>query len=276
MNNPYRDLPISGSIKPIFTLTGVICLLTFFASLTGILVRKSVYPTQELVETFVANDVSNLVIGLPALIGSVIAIRKGSLIGLLSLPGAWLYILYNYLVYSLSMPFNNNYPVYPVLVILSITSIVIYLRMLSSKSIKLYLDSSISVKLVGGFLIGLGSLFFIRAASIVISDVANHSGLPRTELALNIADLMITPLWIIVGILLWRRHAIGFSLGVTVLFQANSLFLGLILFLLLQPSLSSTAINITDLLGIIIMALVALFPFVLFLIGINKRKNRTF
>ncbi len=276
MKNPYQDLPINGSIKPVFTLSGIIIFLTLFASFTGLLLSKRIYPTQVLFETFVANDVANLVIGLPALIGSLIALRKGSLIGLLSLPGAWLYFFYNYLVYSLSMPLKNIYPIYPVLVILCVVVFVIYLRMLSSKSIKLYLEGTVSEKLVGGFLIGLGSLFFLRAASIIISTVVNHSSFARTELALNIADLVITPLWLIVGILLWRRHALGFGLGLTVLFHANSLFFGLVLFLLLQPRFSSTTINITDLVVIIFMAMVALFPFVLFLIGINKRKNRTF
>lgn len=276
MKHQYRDLPISGHLKPIFILTGIIFLLTLFASLFGLLASNDIYPTQELFETFVANDAANLLIGLPVLIGSAIAISKGSLIGFLGLPGAWLYIVYNYLVYSLSMPIKNIYPVYPILVILCIVSMVLYIRKLSSKSIKLYLDGSVSVRIIGGFLIGLGSMFFLRSASILISALANQSGLPRTELALNIADIVITPLWIIVGFLLWRRHALGFSLGLTVLFQANSLFLGLIIFLLLQPRLSSTAINITDLMVIIIMALVALVPIVLFLTGMNKRKNRTF
>jgi uncharacterized protein YacL len=152
---------------------------------------------------------------------------------------------------------------------------VLYIQKLSSKSIKLYLDGSVSVRWIGGFLIGLGSLFFLRAASIVVSALANQSSLPRTELAVNIADLVITPLWIIVGILLWRRHALGYSFGLTVLFQANSLFLGLIIFLLLQPKLSSTAVNFTDLVVIIVMALLALFPFVMFMLGMKKRKNRT-
>ncbi len=275
MENPYRDLPIKGNIKPVITLTGIIFLLTLFASLTGVLASKDTYPTRELYATFVANDFANLFIGLPVLLGSLIAMRQGSLIGLLCLPGGWLYILYNYLVYSLSMQPKNIYPVYPILVLLCIAAFVTYLRILSSKSIKLFLEGSVSTRLVGGFLINLGSLFFLRAASVIITAGVNHSGLLRTELALNIADLVITPLWIIIGMLLWKHHPLGFGLGLTVLFQANSLFLGLILFLLLQPVLSSSTINITDLTVIILMAFVALLPFVLFITGIHKRKNRT-
>lgn len=275
MENAISDLPYSGRIKPVLTLSALIAFLTLIASTAGIFLRNVIYPSQELIKSFVANDVANLLIGLPALIGSIIAVRRGSLIGLLCLPGAWLYIFYNYLIYSLTMPIKSIYPVYPLLVILSFSVFTLFLRSLSSKSIKLYLDNSIPVKRVGGFIIGLGSLFLLRASSIIVSSLVTHSMLPKSDLAVNIADLLITPVWIIIGVLLWKRHHLGFGFGLGILFQANSLFFGLILFLILQPLFSSSPIAISDLVVIIAMALVALSPFLLFLRGIKKRKTRS-
>ena len=67
-----------------------------FASLAGLLFQSSIYPTYELRSAFLANEVINLLIGLPILLGSMGLTRRGSLAGLLLWPGALLYILYNY------------------------------------------------------------------------------------------------------------------------------------------------------------------------------------
>jgi len=71
-------------------------------SLAGIVFQSSLYASDELRQSFVANDILNLVIGLPFILGSVWSARRGKWTGLLFLPGALFYIVYNYIAYSIA------------------------------------------------------------------------------------------------------------------------------------------------------------------------------
>src|SRR6266545_4444309 len=68
---------------------------------------------------FVAQDLLNLLVGLPLLLGSLWLVRRGALIGLLLWPGALFYVLYDYGFYVLGAPFNVFFLPYLVLMKLS-------------------------------------------------------------------------------------------------------------------------------------------------------------
>lgn len=80
--------------------------LIFIVSVAGLLFWTDVYPTDELLESFVPTDVVNLFIGLPILLVSMGLAWRGRLIGLLLWPGALFFVLYTYLIYTLAMPLN--------------------------------------------------------------------------------------------------------------------------------------------------------------------------
>jgi hypothetical protein len=69
--NNTANLPIRFNLKPIYALSLVIAILMTLASVAGILLRIGIYSTDELVQSFVPNDVVNLFIGLPILLGSM-------------------------------------------------------------------------------------------------------------------------------------------------------------------------------------------------------------
>ena len=101
-------LAVKHSLAPIYALSGLAALLMIGASIAGLLYQSSIYPTDELLLSFVPNDVVNLVIGLPILLGSMGLAWRGKLIGLLFWPGALLYVLYiyiNYLIFYFHMSF---------------------------------------------------------------------------------------------------------------------------------------------------------------------------
>ena len=89
------------------------------ASLGGLLFPSAIYQTDELLRTFLANDQVNLLVGLPVLLVSLWLARRGNLVGLLSWPGALLYITYNYLAYLFGIPFGGITILYLVLTLLS-------------------------------------------------------------------------------------------------------------------------------------------------------------
>jgi hypothetical protein len=95
---------IQDKLTRAFALSIVASLLLAGTSLAGLLFPDSIYPTYELRDAFLANDVVNLIIGLPTLLVSMWLTRGGKLIGLLLWPGALLYILYNYIAYFIGLP----------------------------------------------------------------------------------------------------------------------------------------------------------------------------
>ena len=77
------DLPVTQNLTLIYTLSLFIGVLISAASVAGFLFRTVLYPIDELVKAFVPNDVVNLFIGVPVLLGSMGLARRGRMIGLL-------------------------------------------------------------------------------------------------------------------------------------------------------------------------------------------------
>lgn len=264
MNIPY--LRFTRNLTQIFTLSFVIALLMAVASLAGLFFQSVLYPTESLRRSFVSNDVVNLFVGLPILLGSLWLARRGRLIGLLFWPGALFYVTYNYIAYALAVPLSAQCVLYLALAALSVYAIWQLLSNIDSQTIRERLGDAVPVKFAGGVLVGLGALFFMRGiVQIVQAAVAGP------ELAVVVADLLTTPFWIIGGILLWCRRAPGYVTGAGLLFQASMLFIGLLVFFILQPLLATVPFPMEDFVVIFFMGLICFIPFGLFTRGVVKK-----
>jgi hypothetical protein len=259
-----RPLPITRSLSPAHALSLVIALLMAAASLAGLLFPAGLYPAEALRRTFLSNDVVNVFIGLPILLGSMWAARRGLLLGLLFWPGALFYILYNYLAYTVALPLTAPFVVYLALVALSAFGVFRLITSLDAPAIQRQLAGAVPARLAGGVLAGLGGLFFLRAVGQVVSTSAGP------ELGVLVADLLTTPFWVAGGVLLWRRQALGYIAGLGLLFQGSMLFVALLVFFILQPFLTATPFPLTDFLVILVMGLVCFVPFALFVRGVLK------
>lgn len=76
-------------------MTLVVGILIAGMSLVGLVFPSSLYPSPEFVQSFRVNDASNLLIGLPGLLGSLWLVQRDRLVGMRLWPGALLYVLYN-------------------------------------------------------------------------------------------------------------------------------------------------------------------------------------
>jgi hypothetical protein len=217
-----------------------------------------------------ANDVVNLFIGLPILLGSMWLARRGKLIGLLFWPGALFYGLYNYLAYLFGMPFNVMYPLYLVIVTLSIYTTIGLVATVDGEAVKGRLAGHVPERLAGGVLIGFGILFMLRVFVVMAGSLSNQTPIAGSELGLLVADFIFSGALLIGGILLWRRQALGYVGGTGLLFQASMLFIGLIAFMILQPFLSDAPFLPLDVIVVFAMGLVCFIPFALFLRGVVK------
>ena len=221
-------MPLKYNLRLAYLFSLLIVLLTALASIAGILFPDFIYPTAEAQHAFLANDVVNLFIGLPILLLSMWLARREKLVGLLFWPGALFYGLYNYLVYLFGVPLTVMYPVYLVIVTLSIYTIIGLVAGIDGGSVKERLAGHVPERLAGGVLIGFGSLFGLRVIWVMASALAGQTLIAGSELGLLVADFIFSTALLIGGILLWRRQALGYVGGTGLLFQASMLFIGLI------------------------------------------------
>jgi hypothetical protein len=262
------NLPINRNLTLAYSFSLIITLLMTTASVAGILYQSFIYPTEELLKSFMPNDIVNLIIGVPILLGSMWLSRRGKLIGLLFWPGALLYVLYNYVAYIFGLTFNALYLLYLLLVALSAYTIIGLVASIDSSTVQDDLTGRVPERFAGGVIAGLGLLFMLRVVAMMVLALANQTSIESTELAVLIADFLISPAMIIGGILLWRRKALGYVSGTGLLFQSSMLFIGLIIFMILQPLITSATFILIDVVIVFIMGLVCFIPFGLFVRGV--------
>lgn len=267
-------LPVKRDLALVYALSSLVALLMAAASAAGILFRTTVYPSEELLRTFVANDVVNLVIGVPILVGSMGLARRGALVGLLCWPGALFFVLYNYLAYAFAMPLGWAFLVHLALATSSLYALVGLLSGIDGGAVKRLLAGVVPERFAAGALVGLGLLFFLRVIVVAADAVARGVPLADPELAVNVADFLTTPAWVIGGVLLSRRAAFGYVVGPGLLFQGSMLFVALIVFLLIQPVLTTATLALADVSVVAAMGLVLFVPFVATMRGLVARGRR--
>ena len=262
------NLPIRRNLTLIYALSCIVAILMAAASAAGLLYRDVIYPTDELLRSFVSNDVANLFIGLPILLGSMWLARRGKLSGLLLWPGALFFVLYNYIVYVFAMPLNVAFLLHLALVTLSVYTLIGLVASIDGKAVQKRLTGAVPERLSGGVLAGLGLLFFLRVIGVIVNALISQTPIAETELALHASDFLTAPAWVIGGVLLWRRKELGYVTGLGLLFQASMLFIGLIIVLLLQPFLTTAPFVLADVVVVFIMGLICFVPFALFVRGV--------
>jgi hypothetical protein len=267
------NLPIRHNLTLIFILSIIIAILMAAASIAGLLYPRTVYPTDELLQSFLANDVANLLIGLPMLLASMWLTRRSKLIGLLFWPGALFFVLYNYIIYVFAMPLNLAFVLHLVLLMLSVYTLIGLLTSIDGKVVQQRLSGAVPERLAGGVLAGLGLLIFLLVIGAIVNALINHTPIAETELALHTADFLIAPAWIVCGVLLWQRRAFGYVAGLGLLFQASMLFIGLIIVLLLQPFMTAAPFSLVDVVVTFVMGMVCFIPFAFFIRGVVSNRN---
>jgi len=212
----------------------------------------------------------NIIIGLPFLIGAIWLVDRARLVGLLLWPGALLFIIYNYVAYIIGRSLDLLSPIYLALVILSVLTFFDLLHRIDGNSVKQQLSGKVSEKLAGWFLLIFGILFILRAIFEFTGAGTNPAARQMVEIGVLIADVLISVLWVVGGILLLRKIPLGYSLGLGLLSAASMLFVGLIIFLLIQPIITEAVFSPTDILVVAVMGIILSIPFFFYLRGTIK------
>lgn len=247
-------------------------------SLAGVLFPEVIYPTESLRASLAPNDLQNLLVGLPALLVSLVLFRRQDArrvrthrpLGVLLLPGAIFYLTYNYLVYLFALPQGLPLLGSGLIVAGSLYTLVNAGTAVDWASIGRAAEARAPARVAGGVAAVMGIAFLLRAAGLLLGPAAGMEVIPDAELALNLTDLLVSPAWILAGALLVLKRPAGFSLSIAVLFQASLLFLGLIVLLLVRPSMTDVPFDLGELLAVCVLGLLAFLPFAV-LVALYRR-----
>ena len=225
----------------------VIAVLMTTASVAALVDWSHLYPGVDaaLLPLFVGQDALNLVVGLPILLGSMWLARRGVLIGLLLWPGALFYVLYDYGFYVLGAPFNAFFLVYIALMTLSAYTMIGIVVSIDGAAVRGHLARAVPVRLVGGFLVGLALLFTALWSAMNVSALVSGVQLDMVPRVVTTLDLTIQlPALFAGGVLLMRRHALGYVVAAGLLLQAAAYLIGLSTLTVLTDALTQVPLDV--------------------------------
>ena len=268
---PASSLPVKRELDQAYRLTLLITLLMVGASLVGLLTKGELYPSEELRQSLLPNDVINLVVGLPTILVSLWLTRTGKLTGLLFWPGALVYVIYNTVAYLVAVPLTWISAAYLALVVLSSYTLIWLFASIDTAAVGKQLDGKVPAKFAGGLVAVFGFFFILRVVLIVGSSIYGGTPIAPIELGTLIADLVISPMMVVGGVQLWRSKAFGYTAGLGLLFQASMLFIGLIILMILQPILTAAPFLLVDVIVVAVMGLICFVPFGMYLRGVSGK-----
>jgi len=257
-------------------IIGLITIVIFLVnSLLSVFLKDIFYLLQELLESYYANDVVNLIIITIVLIIFLIYHRLDNRAKVFLLPGILLFILYNCISYLISIKTIQAILLNSILIALSIISLSLIFH--DAKTISGYNKISvIKIRIIGGILLFFAIIFLVRATNNIINVINIKKSLTLVEISVNISDLIICSFWGVSSILLILRIKIGEILSFASYFQGTLLFVGLILYLILKPIFNNSNIVVKDIIVIFTMALIFIVPFIVFSVKlIGKSKNES-
>jgi len=243
---PSRATRTKYDLKLFFAVSVFIALLMAAVSIAGLVDWGRVYPgaSLELLPLFVGQDALNLVVGLTILLGALWLARRGSLVGLLLWPGALFYVLYDYGYYVLGAPFTVFFLPYIALMTLSAYTMIAVVAGIDAQAVRVEIERRIPARLIGGFLAGIALLFTALWAGMTVTALANGTELATVPRVVTILDLTIQlPALFVGGVLLMRRHPLGYVVAAGLLLQAAAYLIGLSALAVLQELLTGTAFD---------------------------------
>ena len=259
-----QQLPLNGNPSFFMLLSAAVALIMTFSSGLGFLFPDVFYPDPGLLEQYLANDLVNIILGLPLFVAALVLTRRGKLLGLLLLPGALIYVIYNYIGYALGRPWNWITIINLGLVVLGFIALFLLLKGINHRAVMEQLEGRVGRKISGWILVFFGLAFIALAVSTLIKGIQAGTIPPLGENAVSVADIVVSLGWVAGGIALLRKKPLGYSTGLGLLVAASFLFMGLILFFFIAPLVAGRAFDWIEVITVFAMGLICFIPTILF------------
>jgi hypothetical protein len=264
------ELPVSSGLQGIQVLAALVTLLMAGLSVIGLVLSDRLYPTEELIQSFMTNDLINLLIGAPTIFAALVFIWKRKTIGLLLLPGSMLYVIYNSIAYVVGRPYDLYATGHLILILACGFVIYTIFARLDSQIVEARLGGAVPAKFSGWVLTGFGAFFSTRAVGVFANSLIKGTAIPVSEVGVLAADMVLSILLIAGGVMLLRNRAIGMAAGLGLLYAVSMLFIGLIVLMGVQAALIKTAFPFVDILVVALIGSVCFIPFVKYLRASSK------
>ena len=201
-------------------LSYLIAGLGAFASGVGIFGDGVYQGTDFVISTWLGNDLSTLLIAIPALLISLRSSKQGSSKGLLVWIGMLDYMLYNYAFYLFGAAFNMLFFAYVILFALSLWALILALLSLDMANIGRAFSESTPVRRIATYLvfvaISLTTVYFLQWLSFMKTgqqlDIILMTGHP-TNLVFALDLSLVVPVLGVGAVLLWQKRPWGFVLA---------------------------------------------------------------
>ena len=274
INNDLRQnkLPVKQKLTIYYIFSIIIAILVAGAAFLGIFFSSFVFPTEELRQAYMVTDVSNLTLIIPLLILSICLTLYKKLIGLLFWPGVIMTITYHYIAYVFGTPVSWIYLLYFTILVLSIYILIGLIVSIDSEQVRNDLSGLVFEKLSGWLLVIFGIFIFLRFYGVFSNSLLKQQIISTAESSATVADFLLCPTWIICGILLLKKKALGYLGATGLLFKLCMLFIGLLAYFIITPILTEASFKTVDFIIVSIMTIIFNIPFLLFVRGVLKRK----
>ena len=274
-----RDLTLAYSLSlavaALMTVASAAGLVLGFAGLYGADPRLALGVIEAeaglLLPGFLGQDIFNLVVGVPLLLGSIWLARRGFLTGLLLWPGVLFYVLYWYVLYLVGTPFSVLFLLYVPLVTLSAYATIALVSSIDGEQVRQRLAGAVPARVVGGILIVLALLTLGQdATGAFIAALAENAPVDPAARPVWISDLVLeVPAVLIGGVLLWRRHPLGYVVGAGLLFQYGLTPVGLVASMVLRAVLVVSPLDVATIVALLVFGVVCFAPLAFFVRGVK-------
>jgi hypothetical protein len=167
--------------------------------------------------TWWGNDWVTLIIAVPLLITAARRSRRGLVRGSLVWFGTLGYATYNYAYYLFGAALNAFFPLYVLLLVLSLVTLILALSPVDVNEFASHVRSTACVRLIGGYYtfigIGLASVWLAMWAAYVFAGRPTPVEPEAFKLVAALDLSVMATSLVLGGILLWRRHPWGYVIA---------------------------------------------------------------
>jgi len=204
---------MSPSIKTPYVLSAWIAALMVAQSVLGRVFQGQYRDVEWIRATWFGNDLVTLLLAVPLLILALVLVRRGSVRGLLLWLGVLGYGAYNYAYYLLGASLNAFLPLYVVLLVLCVVTLILALSRIDVAEVAAGFRAQTPVRTIGGYLVfvavGLSIVWFGMWAAHIFAGRPTPVAPEAFKLVAALDTSIIVPLMAFGGVLLWRRSPWG-------------------------------------------------------------------
>lgn len=171
------------------------------------------------------------------------------------------------IAYLLGVPFGALFLGYLFLVTVSAYTLIGLVASLDGEAVRQRLTGAVPARTAGGILTGLTILFMLINLANIVSALTGQTPVGALEIPVLIADFVVIPAWIIGGVLLWRREALGYVAGAGLFLVYCMLFTGSVVVMVFSALDTGAPLDLVGIVMMAVLAAVCFIPLALFLRG---------